>query len=181
MAVLRFILSLYFAAMLGVAGLAKMEQPALFAAILRRQRLFPAWGIGAVSRLFPWCEIVLAVALVVGIAPRFIATLLFALFAALTVVQAHLLIARRAVPCGCYGAWSTRNIAGASATTSALLTGFAGLYLGLVCHGAAIAAPSRVLAGALFVGFEGWIGLRTWQRHQQPRRARYPAHVINEH
>ena len=121
MAVLRFMLTLYFAAMLGVAGLAKMELPALFAA--------------------------------------------------LSVVQTYLLIARRAAPCGCYGAWSTRNIAGASATTIALLTGFAGLYRGLVCHGAAIAAPWRVLAVAQFVGCEGWIGWRTWQRHRPPHRA----------
>jgi uncharacterized membrane protein YphA (DoxX/SURF4 family) len=181
MGVLRFILSLYFAAMLGVAGLAKMEQPDLFAAILRRQRLLPAWGIGAVTRLFPWCEIVLASALVAGIAPRFVAVLLFALFAALTVMQAYLLSARRAAPCMCYGAWSTRNMAGASATTTTLLACFAGLHLGLVFHGAALAAPWRVLASALFVGFEGWIGWRTWQRHQQPRRARYSARVINEH
>lgn len=181
MAVMRFILTLYFAGMLGVAGIAKMEQPALFAAILRRQRLLPAWGIGAVSRLFPWCEIVVAIALLAGIAPRFVAVLLFALFAALTVVQAYLLAARRAAPCGCYGAWSTRNIAGASATTSALLTGFAGLYLGLVFHGAALAAPWRVLASALYVGFEGWIGWRTWQRHRPPHRASCTARAITEH
>lgn len=179
MAVLRFMLTLYFAAMLGVAGLAKMEQPALFAAILRRQRLLPGWGIGAVSRLFPWCEIALAVALVAGIAPRFVAALLLTLFAALTVGQIYLLIAQRAAPCGCYGAWSTRNVAGASATTTTLLTCFAGLHLRLVCHGATIAAPWHLLAGSMFVGFEGWIGWRTWQRHRRPRRAPCTARVIN--
>ncbi len=181
MPLLRFALSLYFAVMLGVAGLAKVEQPAQFAVILRQQRLLPAWGVGVVSRLFPWCEIVLATALVAGIAPRFIAALLLALFAALTIVQIYLLAAQRAVPCGCYGAWSARNVAGASATATALLACLAGLHLGLVFHGAAIPALWRVLAGATFVGFEGWIGLRTWQRHQQPRRARCITRVINEH
>lgn len=181
MALLRFALTLYFAAMLGVAGLAKAEQPALFAAILRQQRLLPAWGVGAVSRLFPWCEIVLAVALVAGITPRFIAAFLFTLFAALTVVQTYLLVAQRAATCGCYGAWSTRNVAGASATATALLTGLAGLHLGLVFHVAAIAATWRVLAGATFVGFEGWIGWRTCQRHRQPRCAPRTVRAINEH
>ncbi len=167
--------------MLGVAGLAKAEQPALFAAILRQQRLLPAWGVGVVSRLFPWCEIVLATALVADIAPRFIAALLLALFAALTVVQTSLLVTQRAASCGCYGAWSTRNVAGASATATALLTCLSGLHLGLVFHGAAIAALWRVLACATFVGFEGWIGWRTWQRHRQPRRALRTVRTINEH
>lgn len=42
-------LDCYFAAVLGVSGLAKIDNPALFAVTLRRQRLLPRWSITSVS------------------------------------------------------------------------------------------------------------------------------------
>ncbi len=63
---LQFVLLLYFAAVLDVSGLAKIEDPQQFAAIMRRHRLLPAWSIGMVARVFPWAEVLLASMLLTG-------------------------------------------------------------------------------------------------------------------
>ncbi len=51
MAVATLLLELYFAAMLGVCGLAKIENPTYFASTLRRHGILPQWSITGVSRL----------------------------------------------------------------------------------------------------------------------------------
>lgn len=163
-ALVRYALALYFAAVLGVAGLAKLERPALFALLLRRQGLLPAWCIGAVSRILPWCELALAAALVAGVAPMPVAAVTLALFVTFLAAQALLALLQRGAPCGCYSAAAIENTVPASVATAMLLVGLAAAYLWSVGHVPAIDWHWRTVGVVLFTGCTGWIGGRIRQR-----------------
>ncbi|MDQ2827631.1 MAG: hypothetical protein M3Y74_01060 [Chloroflexota bacterium] len=129
MMVLQFALDLYFAAVLGISGLTKAVRPHRFATILARQRILPTWSIPSTSRVFPWVEIVLAGALIAGLFPVIIATLVLALFIVFLCVEVILLKAGRSTECGCYGAMYSQKVSTASAATSTLLVCLAALHL----------------------------------------------------
>ncbi len=83
---LTLALDCYLAAVLGIAGFAKLDAPAPFAATLRQQHLLPSWSVGTIGRLFPWLEITLAGALLSGIAAIRVATFTILKFAFITVL-----------------------------------------------------------------------------------------------
>ena len=161
---LTLTLDCYFAAVLGIAGLAKMDDPAPFAATLRRQRLLPAWSISAISRLFPWIEIVIAGALLSGIAALVVAALTLLIFASFLVVQTLLLATKHGGDCGCYGAASPHRVEEASVGTAALLACLAGVHLWFVDRATALGWPFRLVAGVCFAGIMGWLGWNIRQR-----------------
>lgn len=163
-ALLRYLLALYFAAMLGVAGLAKIERPNLFALLLYQQHILPTWCVRAVSRVLPWYEIILAVALVAGVAPLLVAALMLLLFVTFVVAQVLLLLRHRDVACGCYGAMAIERARPASMASAVLLACLTAAYVWLVSHIPAIDWHWRIAATALFAGFAGWIGWRIRQR-----------------
>src|SRR5690349_16898511 len=82
MNVLSFLLVVYFAMVLGTSGLAKLDSPAHFATVLRRQRLIPDWSINVISKSFPCLEIILAFLILASpnIFKPFIAFAVFILF-----------------------------------------------------------------------------------------------------
>lgn len=121
MTIVHFVLDLYFAATLGVSGIAKVESPRSFAATLRQQGILPRQAIGSVSRVLPWAEIVLACALVAGLAPVPVASVVLALFVGFFAVETFLLITGRTADCGCYGNTRRQLVDGASLMTSAAL------------------------------------------------------------
>lgn len=161
---LRYVLALYFAAMLGVAGLAKIERPDLFALLLHQQHILPTWCVRAVSLVLPWCEIALAAALVAGTAPLLVALLTGLLFVIFFMAQTILLLMRHGTSCGCYGAMAIERAAPMSVASAMLLACLAAAYSWLVGHAPAIDWHWRIAAGALFASFEGWIGWRVRQR-----------------
>lgn len=166
---LTLALDCYFAAVLGIAGLAKLDDPAPFAATLRQQHLLPSWSVGTISRLFPWLEITLAGALLSGIAAIRVATFTILIFAGFLVVQI-LLATKHGSDCGCYGAASPHRIEGASIGTAALLSGLAGTHLWLVAWAPAVDRPWRLIAGSCFAGIVGWLGWRIQRRRVASRR-----------
>lgn len=169
-------LDCYFAAVLGIAGLAKLDDPAPFAATLRRQRLLPAWSVGATRRLLPWCEILLAAALVTGIASVLVAALVLLLFAGFLAGQALLVLTKSEDACGCYGAASAHRVEAASVATAVLLLALAALHLWLVTEAPAIAWQWRLAAGMLGAMAGSWLGWRTWRR-QSARCLPHPAQL----
>jgi hypothetical protein len=163
-ALLRYLLALYFAAMLGVAGLAKLERPDLFALLLHQQHILPTWCVRAVSRFLPWCEIALAATLVAGIAPLLVALLTLLLFVTFLMAQTLLLLRHRSRSCGCYGALAIERAAPANVTSALLLFCLAAAYVWWVGHIPAIGWHWRIAATVLFASFAGWIGWRVRQR-----------------
>lgn len=128
MAAVLLLVELYFAAMLGVSGLAKIDAPEHFEATLRIHRLWPAQAIRPVSRIFPWVEVVVAIALVVGFAPTLTASLTLLLFGIFLGVETTLVVTRRATECACYGVAYRQKVDGASLVVSAILVTLAAFY-----------------------------------------------------
>ncbi len=157
-------LDCYFAAVLGIAGLAKMDDPAPFAALLRRQRLLPAWSVGTISRLVPWLEIAIAGALLSGIATIVVAAFTLLVYASFLVIQILLLATKHGGDCGCYGAASPHRVERASVGTAALLACLASVHLWLVDRATAVGWPCRLVAGICFAGIMGWLGWHIRQR-----------------
>ncbi len=127
MSIFFLALTFYFAAVLGVSGLGKLEQPKEFGFVLRQYRLFPSWSIGGVSHLFPWAEMMIAAALITGIARMLVAFVVLALFVSFFIMRA-LLMKRAGSECGCYGAAYKEQIDGASLSTATLFVGLAIVY-----------------------------------------------------
>jgi uncharacterized membrane protein YphA (DoxX/SURF4 family) len=172
---LTFALDCYFAAMLGIAGLAKLDNPAPLAATLRRQRLLPAWSVGGIRRFLPWCEILLAATLVIGVAPVPVAALVLLLCAGFLAAQALLLWTKSDGTCGCYGAASAHPVEGVSVAIASLLLFLAGIHLWLAIEAAAIAGQWRLAAEVLCAVAGSWLGWRTWQRRRAARCPLRPA------
>src|SRR5437870_6830986 len=107
-------LDLYFAAMLGVSGLAKVDQPARFMAALYRYRLFPAWSIPFLVRIVTLIELVVAASLVAGTLPVVTAVVTCVLFGCFLVIRTVLVVTKRGTDCGCYGGLALEKVGGAS-------------------------------------------------------------------
>lgn len=122
-------LQFYFASMLGVAGLAKIEHPEQFADTMALQRILPRWSLNAVSRIVPWIEVVVALLLMTGLAPLATSSLTLLLFTSFLAVEVVLLKTKYAGNCGCYGASHLHRVDGGSVAASVILSGAAALNL----------------------------------------------------
>ncbi len=171
---LSFGLACYFAVTLSVSGLAKIEQPEYFAAILRWHRLLPAWSVGGVSRLIPWVEIAIAGALTTGILPRITTAVLFGLYSSFLMIHVFLLMSRHTVECGCHGNADEQVVDGASTITALITTVLAGLSLWLALRTPSVPWPCHLAASVLLGSGLLWLGWRTWQRAQMRRQCRIP-------
>lgn len=175
MNLITFILELYFAAMLGVSGLAKAEQPERFADTLTRHRILPRWSVYPVSRLFPWAEVALAGLLVVGLAPLAAAIATLTLFAIFGVIETVLVLTKRATECGCYGVAYPQRVDHASIATSAILTMLAITHLWLTGHVAPVSWYWRLGGSILFLAAGAWLGWRILTRQRSWRCRGNPA------
>lgn len=169
---LRLVLGFYFAAVLGVSGLAKLEWREYFAATLRRHQLLPAWSIGSVSRNFPFLEVLVAVMLVAGVAPIFTATVVVVLFSGFLVIEMLLLRIKRTDDCGCYGGAHPQRVEGPSLVAGAILVFLAVLHLWVVAQGTRADRRWRLGGGVLYFGIGGWLVWRMWGRRQRRRVTR---------
>ena len=85
------------------AGLAKVGDPASFAAQVHNFRLVPVALENLVAMTLPWVEIVTALALVLGLRARAAAWLATASMAAFTVAVVLALVRGLDIECGCFG------------------------------------------------------------------------------
>ncbi len=167
-AVLSFALDLYFATVLGVSGLAKIDDPVHFALTLRQQRLLPEWSITGISYSLPWAEFLLAAALVLGVAPLLTGTLVLALFGVFLAVEVIVLSTGRTTSCGCFGRTHNRPVDAASVIVSVVLVLFAVFHLWAVYVSAssAIQWTWRIPAILLFSAGVAWLLGHVIRRHQ---------------
>ena len=178
MYVLRIGLDFYFAALLGVSGLAKAEHPSQFGSTLRRHRVLPALTIPILSYIVPWAEILLAIMLALGTVPILTAGAVLVLFSGFLIVQAALLMKRSTGDCGCYGAAFTQRVEGTSVATSFILLCLALVHLWTTTDDPIVAWQGRVIAGLLLAVSVAWVvwrgrlqkmrGETSLQMHQSP-------------
>jgi hypothetical protein len=167
MNVLLLGIELYLAAMLGVSGLAKIEHPGHFAATLRRHRILPNWTIEGVSRIVPWLEVVIAVLLVVGLAPVPTALFTVLLFTSFLTIEVMLVVTNRATECGCYGLAYSQKVDYASIVASIFLVSVAILHLWGIIQFEPVAMFLRFLAILLFGSASSWLVWRMWLKSRQ--------------
>ena len=149
MSALTLAFEMYFAALLGTSGLAKIDDPKYFINVLRQERLLPSRSIPFVGRILPWVELVFAVLLIAGIGPIYSALFLVAFFAILLGVKCILFVTGRTEDCGCYGSAKPEPINGASLGVSFLLLLFAVLYLWIVLSTPPVNGWLRLVAGSI--------------------------------
>ena len=90
-------------AVLLVAGLPKVRDRELMIRVVRGYRVLPDGMASIAGTLLPWVEIVLGLALVLGVAPRVSGYLAAALFAVFLVgLSVNLIRGRRDLDCGCF-------------------------------------------------------------------------------
>lgn len=161
---LHYSLGLYFAAMFGVSGLAKLEQPQEVGKALWRLSRLPLWGLTAIVYLVSGGEIVLATLLVLCIAPVFtasVALIAFVIFLAFKIIAA---VVRRGADCGCYGAALRQPVEVSSVATSAILAVAGLIYIWATMHVATVPWSWRCLVGLCFLGSLAFLFLRMRQR-----------------
>lgn len=178
MAIIHLILDCYFAAILGVSGLAKAERPALFAQDLKSSGLLPRPIIPFVGYALPWVEIILAGVLALGIAAQFSASIVLVLFTSFLIIQIFLFKRGQTESCGCYGTALRHRVDGATLVTSAMIIGLAVLHL--ISSREAVSGywALRLSAASALCGIGGWLMWRTIRRHRVLARYTVPPNAI---
>lgn len=166
MPALHYGLDLYFAAILGISGLAKAADPSSFAITLRRQRILPIRSIATASNVFPWVEVVVAVALLLGVVPVLTAALTLALFVGFLIVDVILLITKRVTDCGCYGSARKQTVGSASVMTASVLVALAALHVWTGIHEGTVGWLWRLPALIIFWAVGCWLGHRVMIRRR---------------
>lgn len=167
MNILLMLLALYLAATLGVSGLAKAAQPAYFSTTLRQQGLLPAWSISVIGWSVPWLELVLAGALISGVAALPISVLTLALFVGFGVVKLLLYRRQVTVDCGCYGPDQARQVDASSLAVVGVQIGLATLHLGFVAWLPIVVNGWRLGGLLLFAGLVSVVLWRAKPWHQR--------------
>ncbi|HEU5376231.1 MAG TPA: MauE/DoxX family redox-associated membrane protein [Ktedonobacteraceae bacterium] len=168
-----WVVHLYFGVMLGVSALAKIENPAFFAATLRTQRVLPRWSIEGVSNLFPWCELLIAFLLIISPgqgAALLLSALVLLLFGIFLGIEIALILRKQTTSCGCYGAAYQRKVDTPSLISSALLVMLAGCQLWLTTWVGQLNWMWGLVGAVLFCGMSGWLAWRMAQRRRAGKR-----------
>lgn len=183
MTIASYFLGPYFAAILGISGLAKLAQPSGFSSTLERQRILPAWSIPAVSHVVPWLEVGTAILLLAGVARSYAAALVLALFVVFLGVEATLVVTKRSDECGCYGIAHPQAVDSGSVMTSLLLIILAGAHLWLVTHSTPMAWGWRVMFAipvvALCFLVAGRLIQRRWRESRQTGQIVYVSRELD--
>lgn len=93
-----------------VAGLAKIGDPAAFAAQVHNFRMMPIPLENLVAMTLPWIEVVAGVALILGIRERAAAALLLFLMAFFTLAVGQAVARGLSFECGCFGKADTSTV-----------------------------------------------------------------------
>lgn len=172
MSYISFILSLYLAAVLGTAGLVKLEQPNTFNTILLRYKLVPKTAVKGICNYFPWVEIAVAALLVSGVLPLIVATGTVVLFVGFLVVKVRLVATKRNGDCGCFGAAYKEKVDLSSVLTATIMLMFSSVHWLLVAQGMTLGSPWRVAASAAFAACGLYLGWHVWRRYKRNSQCR---------
>lgn len=152
-----FLLNVYFTAVFGISGLAKLHTLPSFAATLRHQRILPAWIIPTFSRIFPWLELVVATCLVTGFMPIFTSLIVFALCITFLVIKVLLARTNPTASCGCSGAMGYHKVDAASLVVSVVLIVLSTLQLAAAMWGAKVDVAWRLATAFVYCATTGWL------------------------
>lgn len=165
-----FLLTLYFSAILGIAGLTKLDDPRFFRSVLHHQQILPKWGINGVSKIFPWIEILLSVALLASPNLYKVAVAFLLLFLFLTFFIFNILLYRRkrsGANCGCFGKHVERKGLNTDIITSFIQLILAVLLVVLLFWAHPLSMGYYLVSSILNIVILSWLAWRTWQRHQR--------------
>ena len=171
MNILRFVLDIYFAMVLGTSGLAKIDSPAHFATVLRRQQLLPAWSVPLISKTFPWFEIIIAFLLLLAenIFKTLVVFIVFALFLLFSIIKLILLVRGQSTDCGCYGKALSQKIEESGIVVAVVQVIFAlGLFV-LTLWQFPLPRIYYGVSAVLFATGFGWLTWKMWKRHSRTR------------
>lgn len=157
MDILFLILQLYFAAVLGVSGIAKIDNPYRFAFTLRRHNILPAKIIPIVSWIVPWLEIVVAALLLAGVAAIPTAIVVMSLFVSFLITEVVLALSKPATECGCYGAAFPQRVDSVSVMVLVIQVFLAAFYLWGMTWIEPVSIEWRALWSTLLGGIGLWL------------------------
>lgn len=166
MGVIVFALDFYFAAMLSISGLSKVNDSEYFATTLRQQHIVPVWSVGIATKILPWIEILVAILLVTGAIAMITAVIVLVLFIFFLGLKVFLLRTGWAEDCGCYGNAKSQKIDVVSITVSFILTLLAIMYLWLATHTAPVSWIWRLIGGIILTGVDCFLLWKIVQKHR---------------
>lgn len=167
MSILCILLGCYFTAVLGVAGIAKLDSPAFFASRLSSRYKLPQRSSLWISRIFPWGEVIVALLLLtpVNTYRMFITLTVSALFLAFAILHIILHYGYQIDDCSCYGK-SLRKRGVTTNITSSIIQWLLSMILLLTTIEYKSVAPFYYsISLAFFIGLFSWLLWRTWQRY----------------
>jgi peroxiredoxin len=175
MSLVAYALAVYFALSLGVAGMAKVQDPLDFLKTLKKQRLLPEWSIAPVGRGLPWLEIIIACLLVLGWFQVVVAIVLVGLFAIFLSVKTVLFVTKSDADCGCAGGGRQDKPVDATNVVAATISLLAAVtYTWLSAHVAPLDQSWRILTSVLFMlALGGLLGLWGARRIALARSVRH--------
>jgi uncharacterized membrane protein len=166
MNIIHYLLDFYFAAALGIAGIAKFDDPSSFEAVLAENK-FPRWSIVSIKNMFPWVEILVALCLQItsNTSKLFVSGVVFLLFLFFFFINISSYMRHNSGKnCGCYGKAMQGEVASAKILSS-------GLQLLLSSGLVAMSIWAKPLPGIFYLGSSAifivgflWLLGRTWQR-----------------
>jgi hypothetical protein len=141
-------------AVLLVAGLGKGRSVEAFAGAIRQLDLVATAAERPVAYLLVAVEIVLGAALLLGVAVVGASLATCALFLAFSLVTTRVVLSRREVPCGCFGAKDRSPVTWRTPGRSLILAGLAGMLA--ILAQAAGGAPLPAAIPTTIVVLLGW-------------------------
>ncbi len=127
--IIRDALSLYFSAVLGISGLAKIDQLESFITTLTQQRIIPRRGVRIIGIALSWGEIFLALILLLGISLPVAAVITLVIFVAFLITNSALVRRGWETDCGCYGKAYPQKVDTNSIITSIIYVAFSVVYV----------------------------------------------------
>lgn len=163
------VVDLYFAALLGVAGMAKLAHPHHFITTLRQQSILPNWSIALVSYTVPKLEVTIACLLIVGLFPQITGIILLLLCLGFLLVKLLLIYKKSNVDCGCGNFAHLQSVDGASIVVSMILVGLAIFHLWGVMTITLVDWLWRLPGVVMFTVGGGWLIYRMFVLHNPSR------------
>lgn len=178
MNIVHYILDIYFSAVLGIAGISKIDGSQAFIISLRRLYLLPEKSANFIGICFPWIEICLSILLLLATGTiKLIVTIcvlscfiLFFYFN-VTVRLRH----RSTSDCGCFGKALQRRGVNTNGITSLIQLILAFLLTIMAFRSDTLSWIYYLAGSTLFVGMYAWLLWRTWQRYRHSNTIRYQA------
>jgi uncharacterized membrane protein YphA (DoxX/SURF4 family) len=103
MEVLALFTRLFVSLILIIAGVLKIQDQGVFVTVVESFGILPSTIAKTIGKLLPWFELILGIALILGLWPRWSTIFASSLLLIFTLVMAINLFRGKVVECGCFG------------------------------------------------------------------------------